>query len=168
MNKSDSNPLSTLITAGSTTAGPAQVPLFHPESQPMGTFSVSVKLTNWQNRFLPPELRGAEVTCEALVDTGAAELALPSEIIETLRLEPVDAIRVFTADGKRHEYRVFGIVEVEVQGRRCQVRAIELPQGAKPLLGAVPLEEMDWHVSPLQQKLVPSPESPDRPALPLC
>jgi clan AA aspartic protease len=165
----DDNRLSTLINAGPASASSANVPLFTPKSEKkMGVFSVPVKLTNWQNRFLPPELQGAEAQCEALVDSGAAELALPTEIIEQLRLEPVDVIRVFTADGARHEYRVFGIVELEVQGRKCQVRAIELPRGAKPLLGAVPLEEMDWHVSPLEQKLVPSPRSPDRPALPLC
>ena len=46
--------------------------------------------------------------------------------------------------------------------------AIELPRGAKPLLGAVPLEEMDWHVSPLKKKLLPNPESPEHPLLPLC
>jgi hypothetical protein len=55
-----------------------------------------------------------------------------------------------------------------VQGRSCQVRAIELPRGAKPLLGAVPLEEMDWHVSPQERRLLPNPESPDEPLLSLC
>lgn len=134
----------------------------------MGVFSVATKLGNWQNRFLPPDERGQDVECKALVDSGAAELALPADMIETLKLEPLDTISVYTADGNRHEYRVFGIVEVEVQGRKCHVRAIELPTGAKPLLGAVPLEEMDWHISPLEQKLVPSARSPDRPALPLC
>ena len=55
-----------------------------------------------------------------------------------------------------------------MQGRSCQVHTIELPRDAKPLLGAVPLEEMDWHISPQEEKLVPNPRSPDRPLLPLC
>lgn len=134
----------------------------------MGVFSVPIKVRNWQNRFLPPEKQGEELECDALVDSGAAELALPTELIERLRLEQVGTVRVYTADGGQHEYRVFGIVEVEVQGRVCQVRAIELPHGAEPLLGAVPLEEMDWHISPTNKKLVPNPKSPDRPLLPLC
>ena len=133
----------------------------------MGTFAVPIRLSNWQNRFLPEERRGEDVTCDALVDSGAAELALPEEIVERLRLEPLGTVRVFTADGGRHEYRVLGIVQVEVQGRTSQVRAIELPRGARPLLGAVPLEEMDWHISPGAKQLVPNPESPDRPMLPL-
>ncbi len=134
----------------------------------MGIFRVAVQLRNWQNRFLPEEKRGQDITCNVLVDTGAAELALPSEIIEKLKLEELGAVRVYTADGGEHEYRVFGIVEIELHGRTCQVRAIELPYGAEPLLGAVPLEEMDWHISPQEKKLVPNPKSPEKPFLPLC
>ena len=134
----------------------------------MGVFYVPAKMRNWQNRFLPIEKQGKEVRCNMLVDSGAAELALPTELITPLKLEELGDVRVFTADGGQHEYRVFGIVELEVQGRICQVRAIELPRGAEPLLGAVPLEEMDWHINPLEKKLVPNPRSPDRPLLPLC
>lgn len=134
----------------------------------MGVFRVPVTVRNWQNRYLPAERQGEEVACEALVDTGAAELALPAERIERLRLEPLGEVRVFTADGSGHDYRVFGIAEVEVQGRICQVRVIELPHGAEPLLGAVPLEEMDWHVAPLDRRLVPNPRSPEMPLLPLA
>jgi len=133
----------------------------------MGTFSVKVTLRNWQNRFLPEEERGEEVVCDAIVDSGAMELALPGEIVERLRLEPIGKISVFTADGGGHKYRVVGMVDVEVQDRNCQVRAIELPRGTRPLLGAIPLEEMDWHIDPVAQKLVGRPESPDRPLLPM-
>ena len=100
-----------------------------------------------------------------LVDSGAAELALPAEIMDSLKLEELGAMRVVTADGTQRECRVLGMVELEVQGRVCQVRAIELPRGTQPLLGAVPLEEMDWHIDPLGQKLVPNPLSPDQPLL---
>jgi len=134
----------------------------------MGVFSVPVQLRNWQNRFLPEDQRGQDVECDALVDSGAAELALPAEIIERLRLEQTGEVQAYTADGAQHTYRVFGIVELGVQGRSCQVRAIELPHGAEPLLGAVPLEEMDWHIAPQQKRLVPNPKSPDKPLLPLC
>jgi clan AA aspartic protease len=134
----------------------------------MGVFAVSIKIRNWQNRYLPPERQGKEVECEALVDSGASELSLPVEIIEELKLEELGTVKVYTADGAQHEYRVFGIAEVEVQGRVSQVRVIELPHGAKPLLGAIPLEEMDWHISPLEKRLLPNPKSPEKPLLPLC
>ncbi len=134
----------------------------------MGVFTVPIKLKNWQNRFLPEDKRGEDITCDALVDSGAAELALPVEIISRLKLEQLGAVRVYTADGGEHEYRLFGMVEVEVGERICHVRTIELPHGAEPLLGAVPLEEMDWHISPLEKKLIPNPRSPEKPLLPLC
>jgi len=132
----------------------------------VGVFSVSIAVCNWQNRFLPPEDQGEEVLCDALVDSGAAELALPTELVARLKLEPLGAVKVFTGDG--HTCRLFGIAEVEVQGRVCHVRGIELPRGARPLLGAAPLEAMDWHVSAQQKKLLPNPKSPDAPFLPLC
>ncbi len=134
----------------------------------MGIFSVSIRVRNWQNRYLPVDKQGEEVECLALVDSGAAELALPAEIISRLKLEQLGSVQVYTADGGQHEYRVFGIAEVEVQGRVSQVRVIELPYGVEPLLGAVPLEEMDWHISPLEKKLVPNPKSLNKPLLPLC
>ena len=99
---------------------------------------------------------------------GAVELALPVELVQRLKLKEVGSIRAFTADGGRYEFRLFGIAEVEVQERTCQARVIELPHGAKPLLGAIPLEQMDWHVSPQAKKLVPNPESPDGPLVPMC
>ncbi len=134
----------------------------------MGVFTVSIKVRNWQNRYLPTDKQGEEVECMALVDSGAVELALPTEMIDRLKLENLGTVQVYTADGGQHEYRIFGIAEVEVQGRVSQVRTIELPHGAEPLLGAIPLEEMDWHISPLQKKLVPNPKSSEKPLLPLC
>ena len=101
------------------------------------------------------------------MDTGAVELALPAELIERLGLIEVGVIGAETADGAHHRYRLMGIAEVEVQGRTCRVQAIELLRGAQPMLGAVPLEEMDWHISPTQKRLVPNPRWPDLPTQPL-
>ena len=134
----------------------------------MGVFDVEIKVRNWQNRFLLEEERGEDIVCEALVDSGAVQLSLPVELVERLKLMELGQVRVYTADGGEHEYRVMGIAEVEVQGRTTRVQVIELPRRAKPLLGAIPLEEMDWHISPIEKKLVPNPRSPERPLLPLC
>ncbi|MGQ9629843.1 MAG: retroviral-like aspartic protease family protein [bacterium] len=134
----------------------------------MGVFEVEIKVRNWQNRFLPEEERGEDVICEALVDSGAIRLSLPVELVERLKLIELGRVRVYTADGGEREYRVMGIAEVEVQGRSARVQVIELPRGARPLLGAIPLEEMDWHISPAEKKLVPNPRSPEGPLLPLC
>ncbi|MBM4039644.1 MAG: hypothetical protein FJ290_14140 [Planctomycetes bacterium] len=130
-------------------------------------FSVRAKMRNLLDRYRPPAEHGEEVECDLMVDSGAIQLALPAETVERLKLEPFDTTRVRTAFGAVRECRVCGIVELEVQGRRCCVEAIELPRGTRPLLGAVPLEQMDWHISPQEQKLLPNPESPDGPLLPM-
>lgn len=65
-------------------------------------------------------------------------------------------------------HRVFSIVEVEVQGRTCQVRATESPRGAEPFLGAIPVEERDWYISARERQLLATPTALDRPPLPLC
>src|SRR3989304_6685262 len=53
----------------------------------MGVFSVPIKIRNWQNRFFPKDRQGEEIICEAFVDTGAAELALPVDLLGRLKLE---------------------------------------------------------------------------------
>lgn len=127
----------------------------------MGVFSVEVELRNWQNRFLAVEEQGEDVVCDAVVDTGATELCLPAEVVERLNLLEVGEMNTQLADGSEHTYRIVGIVEVEVQGRTCRVQAIEMPRGSAVLLGAVPLEEMDWHVYPKEGRLGPNPRFPD-------
>ena len=130
----------------------------------MGVFDVKVKLRNWQQGLLFP---GAEpdpwIACQAVVDSGAVTLALPTEVVEQLRLVPMGEVRARTADGTPRDCRLMGIVEIEVQGRSWRGQAVELPLGTQPLLGAVPLEEMDWHISPKDKKLLPNPDSPDKP-----
>ena len=127
----------------------------------MGVFSVEVNLRNWQNRFLSEAEQGEEVVCDALVDTGASQLCLPADMVERLRLVEVGRLRAQIADGGQRLYRLMGMVDVEVQGRSCQVRAVELPADVPPILGAFPLEEMDWHISPKEGRLMPNPRFPD-------
>ena len=76
----------------------------------MGVFSVPIELKNWQNQFLPKSQQGEDLRCNALVDTGAAEFAIPTDLIERLKLKETGEVQVYTADGGEHTYRVFGIV----------------------------------------------------------
>ena len=133
----------------------------------MDLFTIPVTLRNWQNMFLTPERQGEEIFCDAAVNTGSMDLALPVEYIQRLKLHEIGQTAVLTADGGQYVYRVFGMVEVEIQGRRSQVRALELPRGAEPLLGRVPLAAMGWCICVMDEKLIPDPRSPDMPMVPL-
>ena len=133
----------------------------------MGVFEVPIRVRNWLNPYLPEDQRGEEITCQALVDSGAVQMCLPAELVRQLRLVEVGRVRAYTADGQEHDYRLMGIGEVEVQGRSWRGQIIEIPEGARALLGAVPLEEMDWHISLSERRLLPNPRSPEGPLLPL-
>jgi len=121
-------------------------------------------LSNWQKKRLSEDT-GESVECEAVVSTGSTDLALPADMIEKLDLKEIGEVDVRTSDGSIRRCRTFGMVEVETQGRSCQVRAVEIPRGAKPLLGSVPLQEMDFHILMAERKLIPNPESKDVPIL---
>ena len=123
----------------------------------MGVFNVEVRLRNSLGFLLPESQKGRQVACEALVDTGSSDLCLPAEMVEQLGLIVLGRKNIQTADGGRYTWRLMGMVELEVQGRDCKVRAIELPSGATPLLGADPLAVMDWHISPKDARLIPRP-----------
>lgn len=69
----------------------------------MGVFAVLIKVRNWQNRFLPPGKQGQEIKCKAQVDSGAAELELPAELVSRLKLVQVGTVKAYTADGGQHE-----------------------------------------------------------------
>ena len=107
--------------------------------------------------------RAREVECEALVDSGTLHTALPAEIVEALGLRETRRIRATTVDGTRHEHPMVGVVGIEVQGREWGGEVVVLPPGTTPLLGAITLESMDWHISTAERKLLPNPESPDLP-----
>ena len=127
------------------------------EKSPDDRFKVQITVKNWQNRFLPENQRGKDVKVDATVDTEIAELALPSEIIKCLRLEKVGNVNVYTANKGVHEYNVMGMTDLYVHGRNCQVRVIELPKGSEPLLGTIPIKEMELQILQSEKKLVPKP-----------
>ncbi len=104
----------------------------------MGVFEVEIRVKNGQNHFLPKEEQGEDIVCKASVDTGAVQLCLPVQLIDRLKLIELDQVRIYTADGGEHEYRLMGIAEVEVQGRSSRVQIIELPRGPQHYLELFP------------------------------
>jgi predicted aspartyl protease len=93
---------------------------------------------------------------DALVDTGATTLGLPSRLIQQLGLTLRHTRRVNTAAGVR-EANMYEPVRLTVQGRDCTVDVAELPDTAPVLLGQVPLELLDFVVDPQGQRLIGNP-----------
>jgi clan AA aspartic protease len=121
----------------------------------MGVFKSEITLSN----PILPELKSLKVT--ALVDTGALHLCLPEHLVFQLGLKELEKREVTLADGRKFLASYVGPLEVSFENRRCFVGAMVL--GTEPLLGAIPLEDMDLIVDPARRQLTVNPENPNIP-----
>lgn len=118
----------------------------------MGAARTKVKLRNPRR----PELGVVEI--DALADTGAMHLCIPPEIRDRLDLEAADDKPVTLADGTQRMVAYVGPVELRYGGRTGFTGALVM--GDEPLLGQVPLEDMDLIVVPKTREVIPNPVSP--------
>ncbi len=95
-----------------------------------------------------------------LVDTGSYMLAINEDIQEYLQLPVVDSKRAQTADNRIINCDVVAPIVLIFENRRFTGSAMVLPGDSEPLLGAIPLEEMDVLIHPLRQQLIVNPEHP--------
>lgn len=104
---------------------------------------------------------------DALVDTGATMLVLPADVIERLGL-PIGGYRnVRYADGRVAEVPWVGGIGISILGRDAVVSALVERAGTTPLIGQIPLEELDLLIDPKSRELRVNPASPDAPLLDL-
>lgn len=96
----------------------------------------------------------------ALVDTGSYMLCINEVIQEQLQLPVVEARKAQMADGSVIECDVVAPVELLFKNRRSTQSAMVLPGDSEPLLGAIPLEDMDVLIHPLRQELIVNPDHP--------
>ena len=138
----------------------------------MGKVVTRIRLTNHTDldnleagRIPAAAVRSVEL--DALVDTGATELAIPREAAVRLGLRHAGTRRARLADGTLAQFeRVSGIV-LEILGRDTTCDALVLPEGAIALLGQVPLESLDLVVDPRSREVSVNPASPDVPLVDL-
>ncbi len=97
---------------------------------------------------------------EMLVDTGALMLCINESIQEQLQFPVVEKRKAETADDRIIECDVVSNVEVRFKNRQTTCRAMVLPGSSEPLLGAIPLEDMDVLIHPQRQELIVNPEHP--------
>lgn len=95
-----------------------------------------------------------------LVDTGAYMLCINENIQEQLQLPVLEKRKGQNADGEIKEYDVVGPIELRFKNRRSLCHAMVLPGDNEPLLGAIPMEDMDVLIHPQRQELIVNPEHP--------
>ena len=100
------------------------------------------------------------IRVNALVDTGSYMLCINENIWEQLQLTVVEQRKAQLADGSIVECDVVSPVETLFKNRRSVQSAMVLPGDSEPLLGAIPLEDMDVIIHPLRQELIVNPVHP--------
>lgn len=132
----------------------------------MGLVYAEIELINrvdieLARRFVIGEEEIKRMNVSMLVDSGAYMMAINENIQEQLQLPVIEKRKAQMADGSIKEYDLVGPIEVKFKNRRCSVDAMVLPGNNEPLLGAIPMEEMDVIIHPLRQELLVNPEHPN-------
>jgi len=103
----------------------------------------------------PDEARAVTIP-DALVDTGATLLSLPTGLIERLGLSRVSSKRVTSSIGLA-EAALYEAVRLTIQGRSCTMDVMEVPDSVPALIGQLPLEHLDFVVDLRSRSLVGNP-----------
>ncbi len=119
----------------------------------MGLVSAKLILKNPRK----PDLSPVEV--EALADSGVVHLCIPQHIQIQLELDEIDKKEVALADGSNKLVPYVGPIELRFKNRVGFAGALVM--GDQPLLGVIPMEDMDLVIIPGTRTLDVNPDSPN-------
>lgn len=113
----------------------------------MGSFRVTVEIGNPRG--------GRFESVDALVDTGASYIWLPSSLLSSLGIEAEEERDFILADGRQVQYAI-GTALVRLDGRTRPTPVVFGDEDTDPLLGVVTLEEFGLGVDALNERLIPT------------
>jgi predicted aspartyl protease len=132
------------------------------EKQPMGRVTTQITVESLgdlyaakQGHIREDQVRRVTIP-DALVDTGATFLSLPTRVIRQLGLAKSFTRRVMTSKGPA-DADVYEAVRLTIQDRTCSMDVMEVPDPVPALIGQLPLEHLDFVVDPIQQKVIGNP-----------
>ena len=137
----------------------------HRKANKMGRVLTEVGLANnrdvqlWKANMLPED-KVRRVRIQAVIDTGANHLVLPTAVAEALGLPKIGDIGVRYADGRSARRDTVDQVELEMLGRTGTFRASLEPDRTTVLVGAIVMEDLDLLVDCGKQ--IVFPRDPDR------
>jgi predicted aspartyl protease len=128
----------------------------------MGRVLTEIKVQNIEDLYLVK--RGAlkedqirqVIIPDALVDTGATLLSLPTSVIRALGLDQTTTKRVTSSIGQS-QANIYEAVRLTIQDRFCAIDVLEVPDGVPALVGQLPLENLDFVVDPKAHQLIGNP-----------
>ena len=92
--------------------------------------------------FIEPEAVRCVTVEDALVDTGATRLSLPTPLIEYLGLTPVESAKAVTSNGIV-DRTIYSTVRFTVLERKGTLEVTDLPENVPVLVGHMVLELLD-------------------------
>ncbi len=132
------------------------------ETEAMGRVLAEATIENLSDLYLahrgvqPPEQVRRIVVPDALADTGATLLSVPTSLIRQLGLAQTGTRRVTSSVGPA-DAAMYEAVRLTVMGRSCTMDVLEVPDGVPVLLGQIPLEHLDLVVDPRNRTLIGNP-----------
>ena len=100
------------------------------------------------------------MTVSMLVDSGAYNLAINENIKTQLGLEKLDEQIFELADGTHQKFDVVGPVEIRFKNRSTTTRALLWPEITEPLLGRIPIHDMDVVIFQRKERMDVNSNSP--------
>lgn len=122
----------------------------------MGLTTSKINLKNPKRNDL------SSIEVDALADTGALHLCIPEHLQIQLDLEVLEKREVTLADGSKRLVPYVGPVQISFENRTGFTGALVF--GDEPLIGAIPMEDLDLVVMPSSHQLAVNPSSPNVPA----
>jgi hypothetical protein len=96
-----------------------------------------------------------KTTVNMLVDSRSFIMCINESIQNQLQLTFIEKRFVRLADDLPREYDIVGPIHVKFKNRTSVCTAVVLEGNAEPLLGMIPMEEMDVLIDPQRQELIP-------------
>jgi predicted aspartyl protease len=93
---------------------------------------------------------------DALVDTGATLVSIPTRLIRQLGLGKTGSKRVTSSAGLT-EAGMYDAVRLTIQGRSCTMDVMEVPDDVPVLIGQIPLEHLDLVIDSRSRALIGNP-----------
>ncbi len=132
----------------------------------MGMISAEITLINATDaanakKHIIGEEEIKQINVSMVVDSGSWMMCINENIQEYLQLPFQYRTTTRLANHEIVEYEVVGPINVRFANRYATCNAFILPGDSEPLLGAIPMEEMDVIIHPKSQQLMINPEHPD-------
>lgn len=131
----------------------------------MGLSYAEIEMINYDDQVLHrvgslPFERVRRMKIQCLADTGALMMAINESINTQLGLSQVEERVAELADGRQQKFPVVGPVELRFGNRKTITYAMVLPKDSEPLLGTIPMEDMDLVIEPKTGRVIINPSMP--------